>query len=312
MIYTNDLSRCLPQDSSLAVIFADDTAVTVKAKTPSLLAEKMVTAMNSLNKWFACNYLAPNFSKTEFMIFGRSQRAVDKITIDELIVNQSRIKRVNSFRYLGIILDELLSFRKHSDHLRLKLAHNLGCLHRMKHVFPFSILKILYHSLIESYFKYCPVIYLNTFMVHLQPLQIIQNKAVRILGTFVHRPVRLQNLSETQTLYLFLNIVNLKQLKDLHTAMWYYDIQSSANYFHDLGIIETPISPAHHVRSKKYRLPPIKSERARFSIRYQIPHIANKFNLIDVSPRFKSRFSLKKHISKIILCLDDGIGEFGF
>ena len=71
--------------------------VTVKAKTPSLLVEKMVTAMKSLNKWFACNYLAPNFSKTEFMIFGWSQRAVNKITIDELIVNQSRIKRVHSF-----------------------------------------------------------------------------------------------------------------------------------------------------------------------------------------------------------------------
>jgi hypothetical protein len=136
LIYINDLPRCLLQDSSLAVIFADNTAVTVKTKTPSLLVEKMVMAIKSLNKWFACNYLAPNFSKTEFMIFGRSQQTVNKITIEELIVNQSRIKRVNSFRYLGIILDELLSFRKHSDYLRLKLAHNLGCLHR--HVFPNS------------------------------------------------------------------------------------------------------------------------------------------------------------------------------
>ena len=34
--------------------------------------------------------------------------------------------------------------------------------------------------------------------------------------------------------------------------MWYYDIQSSTNYSHDLGIIETPISPAQHVHSRKY------------------------------------------------------------
>ncbi|XP_065557853.1 uncharacterized protein LOC136025791 [Artemia franciscana] len=85
LIYINDLSRCLPQDNSLAVIFADDKALTVKAKTPSLLVEKMVTAMKSLNKRFACNCLAPNFSKTEFMIFGWSQRAINKITKDELI-----------------------------------------------------------------------------------------------------------------------------------------------------------------------------------------------------------------------------------
>ena len=67
-IYINDLLRYFPQDNSLAVIFADDTVVAVKAKTPSFLVEKMVTAMKSLNEWFACNCLAPNFSKTEFMI----------------------------------------------------------------------------------------------------------------------------------------------------------------------------------------------------------------------------------------------------
>ena len=121
--------------------------------------------------------------------------------------------------------------------------------------------------------------------------------------------MRLKNLSETQTLYVFLNILNLKQLKDLHKAMWYYDIQSSTNYFHDLGIIETPISPAHPVRSNKYCLPPIKSERARFSIRYQIPHIVNKLNSVEMFPSLKSRFSLKKHISKMALCLDVGNDE---
>ena len=238
------------------------------------------------------------------MIFEWSQRAINKITIDELIVNQTTIKRVLSFRYLGIILDELLSFRKHSDYLRLKLAHHLGFLHRLKQVFPFSILKILHYSLIESYLNYCPTIYLNTFMVHLRPLQIVQNKAIRILGTFVHRPARLKNLSETQTLYIFLNILNLKQLKDVHTAMWYYDIQSSTNYFHVLDIIGTRTSPAHCIRSKKYCLPPIKSERTKFSIRYQILHFVNKLKLVEMSRSFTIRLSLEKHNSKIVLCLD--------
>ena len=127
----------------------------------------MGTAMKSLNKWFVCNYLVLNFSKTGFMIFRCSQQAVNKITLEELIVNQSRIKRLNSFYYLWIILNELLSFCKHSDYLIWKFAYSLGCLHRLRHVFPFFTLKILYHSLIESHLNYYPVIYFNTVMVHL-------------------------------------------------------------------------------------------------------------------------------------------------
>ena len=147
-------------------------------------------------------------------------------------------------------------------------------------------------------------------MVYLQPLQIIQNKAIRILGTFVHHPVRLKDLSETQTLYIFLNMLNLKQLKGVHAAMWHYGIQSSTNYFHDMGIIEHPTSPSHHVPFKKYRLPPIKSERARCSIRYQIPHTVNKHNLVEMYQSLMSRFSLTKLISKIVLCLDVGIDGY--
>ena len=78
-------------------------------------------------------------------------------------------------------------------------------------------------------------------------------------------------------------MLKLKQLKDVHRVMWYYNIQSSTNCFHDLGIIDTPTSPAHRIRSKKHRLRPTKSERARLSIRYQIPHTVNKLNLVEMS-----------------------------
>ena len=118
-------------------MFADDTVVSVEAKTPSLLIENMASEMNSVIQWFSCNRLVLNLSKTEFMVFGRSKQGVAKVGIDELVVSGCRIGRVKIYRYLGIILDELLCFRSHSDHLRIKLAQNLGCLHRLKYVFPF-------------------------------------------------------------------------------------------------------------------------------------------------------------------------------
>jgi len=68
----------------------------------------------------------------------------------------------------------------------------------------------------------------------------------------------------------FLNIHSLKQLKDLHTAMWYYDIQSSTN---------------QKDRERSIR-------KIRFSIRYHILHIVNKLNLAEMPPSFERQFSL--------------------
>ena len=124
-----------------------------------------------------------------------------------------------------------------------------------------------------------------------------------LISTVMHNRRKIQNAYTffSALLSKFWHVTFGSQLKQLiSTAM-------NNNYFHDLDIIGTPTSPAHWIRSKKYRLLPIQLERARFPIRYQIPHIANKLNLVEMSQSFTSRFSLKKHISKIILCLDVGI-----
>ena len=305
LIYINDLPNCLSYKDSLALMFADDTVVSVEAKTPSLLIENMASEMNSVIQWFSCNRLVLNLSKTEFMVFGRSKQGVAKVGIDELVVSGCRIRRVKTYRYLGIILDELLCFRSHSDHLRIKLAQNLGCLHRLKYVFPFSIIKILYHSLIESYLRYCPIIYLNTFPNHFKHLQTLQNKAVRILGTFFHRPARLQNLSETKTLFLFLHILNLNQLRELQLSLWHYDIQSPASYFYESQILVTPIRSlaSSSARFGAYRIPLINCERDKFSIRYQIPSIANRLKLNSKFKNLNSRSLLKTKLVEYIINL---------
>ena len=123
-------------------------------------------------------------------------------------------------------------------------------------------------------------------MLHLHPLLTNRNKVIRNMGTFVHRPVRLKNFLETQT-FIFLSIYLISNNRKT-CIQQYRNMISKTKYFHDLGIIETPISSAHQFRSKKYRLFPKKSERANISIRYQIHHIVNKLNLVEMSQSFRS------------------------
>lgn len=56
--------------------------------------------------------LTMNIEKTCCMTFGRARNLPD---LNILIDNES-IKRVRSFKYLGLILDEYLTFGAHIDH----------------------------------------------------------------------------------------------------------------------------------------------------------------------------------------------------
>ena len=62
LIYINDLLRCLQENISHAILFADDTAITVKARDSSTLIEDLTISITSVN-------LILNFTKTQFTGF---------------------------------------------------------------------------------------------------------------------------------------------------------------------------------------------------------------------------------------------------
>ena len=97
------------------------------------------------------------------------------------MLNGLELKRVDQFKYLGVILDENLSFHKHVKTLSLKISQNIGILSRFRYFFPKNILKSIYYSFVHPYFRYCISVWASAFPSVLKSLQILQNKAMRIL-----------------------------------------------------------------------------------------------------------------------------------
>jgi len=79
-------------------------------------------------------------------------------------------------------------------------------------------------------------------------------------------PQKASKFTGNQIPLLFLDMTNLKQLKELEIAIWHYDIQSPTNNFHDTTIAVVSVSSVH-VSSKKFHLPLLKTKMARFSLR---------------------------------------------
>ena len=71
-----------------------------------------------------------------------------------IVINGTKIDRVESFNFLGINIDETLSRAQHVNIVGKKVSKVIGFFYRLKKTFPVETMKILYKSLIASYLNY--------------------------------------------------------------------------------------------------------------------------------------------------------------
>ena len=65
------------------------------------------------------------------------------------------MRRVKLVKCLGMIVDDKLTWSQHVDYISSKITRNIGILKSIRHFIPKESLSLLYHTLIEPYFKYC-------------------------------------------------------------------------------------------------------------------------------------------------------------
>lgn len=173
--YINDI--CKVSKVMKFVLFADDTNIVCSGdKLKQLLAE-ITQEMNRLKNWFNKNKLSLNLKKTKLMLFGNKKADMPvQISIDNTI-----IERVKENLFLGIMIDEKISWKPHISYLRKKVAKCIGVMKRSCHVLNQSALLTLYHSLVMSHMSYCIEIWGNCYKTNLIPLVNLQKKAIRLV-----------------------------------------------------------------------------------------------------------------------------------
>ena len=85
------------------------------------------------------------------MVFHRKQKHVQELNI---AINGAKIDRVESFNFLGITIDEKLSWSHHVDIVKKKISKVIEILYRLKNTFTLETLETLYNFLIASYLNY--------------------------------------------------------------------------------------------------------------------------------------------------------------
>ena len=71
-----------------------------------------------------------------------------------VILDNVSLERVNSTKFLGVIIDKNLTWKNHIDAISKTISRNIGMLTKMKHYVPEYILYSLYCTLVLPYINY--------------------------------------------------------------------------------------------------------------------------------------------------------------
>ena len=110
-------------------------------------------------------------------------------------MNNIYLERVFEYRYLGVYLDDSLSWSAHIDYTSNKISKTNGMLQRLKHILPIQILTTLYNSLINPYLHYC----ILTWGTNYERFLILQKRVVRIITNSHFLAHIIQRIKNTQS-----------------------------------------------------------------------------------------------------------------
>ena len=134
--------------------------------------------LNIFKSWSDANRLTLNIDKTNCILISN---ILDSVPAGNIKLDDIELEFISDIKYLGVIIDNQLKFDKHVNYICGKIAKSIGVLLRCKSYVPLSGLRCIYFSIIHPYISYCLPIFGSIYAVHLNPLKILQNRAIRII-----------------------------------------------------------------------------------------------------------------------------------
>lgn len=177
LIYINDIC-CIDSDCTVK-LFADDTNVFVFEKTLDGIFCSANIIVQQLNNWFIANKLSVSVDKTCYSTFGYISDNIDMQYV--LKLHDQPIVRVEQCKYLGIIIDNKLTWKPHIDYVHSKLLKFTSIFYKLRWKLSSAVLRILYFAFVYPHLLYGVEVYGNCYRSHIDKLIILNNKLLRII-----------------------------------------------------------------------------------------------------------------------------------
>ena len=178
LLYINSLLKNQDEHTQ-TIMFADDTTNLISCENGMLNEITANIYLNELMQQFANHNLMLNTEKTQqinFHTYNHNLTHLPTIVLDETTVSATQYTK-----FLGIIIDEHLSWKQHIQTLAYKLNSCLFVLRRLSEICNFNTTLTAYHSLFVSQASYGLVLWGGSSKYNLETVFKIQKRAIRII-----------------------------------------------------------------------------------------------------------------------------------
>jgi len=207
LLYINDLYNITKNN---IISYADDTAILCTATDWDSVKVKAEEELARVKGWLDSNHLTLNISKTKFVAFSVLESKQPRF--DSIKISQSEsIEKVNTIKYLGVMIDQHLRWDVHASYTAQKIRKAIYIFYNLRNILNNKLLRMVYFSLVQSVLRYGIVIWGSLLPSNLHSLQVAQNTVLKVM-------FKLDRLFPTTELYSTYKILNIKMLY-LHTLL---------------------------------------------------------------------------------------------
>ena len=183
IIYANDLQNAMNTYNSVLKIFADDSNIFLFHCNINNLFKIANELCKVIYEWCEANNLRLNVDKCTYVIFKPTNKINDIISNSNLNVsiNNSPLIRVKQTKFLGINIDEFLTWTPHINNLMSKLNAYSCWFYKIKSFLNDNSARKLYFAYVHSVLIYGLLLYGNANKTNIKRVQITQNRCLRAL-----------------------------------------------------------------------------------------------------------------------------------
>ena len=143
-----------------------------------------------INAWLKLNQLSLNVNKTNFLFFTKTKQKIFPQ------INDCKIKQANCVKYLRVLLDDKLAWKKHIEHIETKSSAAFGAIYKLRKYIPQKALMSVYYSLVDPHLQYAIICWRNFSKTIKHKLQVKQNRIIKTLCNKFGTKIRLKPLYE--------------------------------------------------------------------------------------------------------------------
>ena len=183
LLYVNDVIKCIK--NCKIKLYADDTVIYTAHHDFALSRTLLQEDLECYSTWCIQNKLSVNVAKTKVMIFAASKGKLNTLEAN-IKMDDHLLQVVPSYKYLGVILDPLLSYNLHLAYISKTVAYKTYKLCQLRDYLDNKIALRFYLTSILPYLDYADILFMSTADKFLHPLQYAQNKCLKICMKYPH------------------------------------------------------------------------------------------------------------------------------